>query len=85
MHDGSVVKLRKVDEEYDPSDRGGVLDYLGATRSRGEIATGLLFLEEAGADMHGFHGTVDRPLVDVPYETLCPGGAALEELQREWR
>ena len=85
MHDGSVVNLRKVTEQYDPSDRGGVLDYLGETRSRGEIATGLLFLEEAGADMHGFHGTVDQPLVDVPYETLCPGSAALEQLQAEWR
>lgn len=85
MHDGSVVKLRKVNEDYDPSDRGGVIDYLGETRSRGEIATGLLFLEQGRADMHGFHGTVDRPLVDVPYETLCPGSAALEQLQSEWR
>ena len=85
MHDGSVVKLRKVAEEYDPTDRRGVFDYLHETGAQGEIATGLLYMEQAGADMHGFRGTVDRPLVDVPYETLCPGGAALEELQREWR
>jgi len=35
--------------------------------------------------MHDFEGTVDRPLVDVPYEVLCPGSAALAELQKEWR
>ena len=23
--------------------------------------------------------------VDIPFEVLCPGGAALEDLQREWR
>jgi len=85
MHDGSVVKLRKVNEDYDPSDRGGVIDYLGETRSRGEIATGLLFLEQGRADMHGFHGTVDRPLVDVPFAELCPGRSALDDLQSEWR
>ena len=85
MHDGSVVRLRKVAEEYDPTDRRGVLDYLGETGARGEIATGLLYMEEAGADMHGFRGTVDRPLVDVPYAELCPGSAALEQLQKEWR
>ncbi len=85
MHDGSVVKLRKVTEQYDPNDRSGVVDYLSETRSRGEIATGLLFLEEAVADMHGFQGTVDQPLVDIPYETLCPGSAALDQLQAEWR
>ena len=85
MHDGSVVKLRKVTEQYDPNDRSGVVDYLSETRSRGEIATGLLFLEAAGADMHGFQGTVDQPLVDIPYETLCPGSVALDQLQAEWR
>ena len=84
MHDGSVVKLRKVDEGYDASDRRAVLDYLGEVADKGEIATGLLYLEEAGEDMHGFENTVDTPLVSVPYETLCPGSAALDELQKEW-
>ena len=85
MHDGSGVKLRKVTEGDDPTDRRRVLDYLGETSTRGEIATGLLYLEKAGADMHGFEGTVDRPLVNVPYEALCPGSANLAELQKEWR
>jgi 2-oxoglutarate ferredoxin oxidoreductase subunit beta len=85
MHDGSVVKLRKVTQAYDSSARGTVLEYLGGTTARGEIATGLLYLEEGGADMHGFQGTTDQPLVNVPYEALCPGSAALEQLQNEWR
>ncbi len=84
MHDGSVVRFRKVAADYDPTDRGAVLEYLRASRERGEVATGLLFLEESGVDLHGFENTVDRPLVDVPYESLCPGSAALEELQKEW-
>ncbi len=85
MHDGSVVKLRKVEEGYEPTDRRAVLDYLAEVRSRGEIATGLLYLEEAGQDMHGFENTVDTPLVNIPFSTLCPGSGALEEIQREWR
>ncbi len=84
MHDGSVVKLRKVDEGYDPRSRRSVQDYLSECTARGEIATGLLYLEEAGKDMHGFENTVDEPLVKVPYEKLCPGSAALAELQKEW-
>ena len=85
MHDGSVVKLRKVDQDYDPSDRHKVIDYVWDAADRGEIATGLLFMEEANEDMHGFENTVDTPLVKLPYETLCPGSAALEEVQEEWR
>jgi 2-oxoglutarate/2-oxoacid ferredoxin oxidoreductase subunit beta len=84
MHDGSVVKLRKVDEDYDASDRRAVADYLIEVASRGEIATGLLFLEEAGKDMHAFQNTVDRALVTIPYGELCPGSGALAELQKEW-
>lgn len=84
MHDGSTVALRKVDEAYDPSDRRRVLDHLADTGSRGEIATGLLYLEEAGADMHALENTVQGPLVGMPYAELCPGSDALDELQREW-
>ena len=84
MHDGSVVKLRKVDPDYDPTDRPRVLDHVADVASREEIATGLLYIEEAGDDMHGFANTVDTPLVDLPYEGLCPGSTALEELQKEW-
>jgi 2-oxoglutarate/2-oxoacid ferredoxin oxidoreductase subunit beta len=85
MHDGSTVKLRKVDDAYDSGDRRAVLDYLGDVGARGEIATGLLYLEESGEDMHSFENTVDAPLVSVPYETLCPGHLALHALQDEWR
>jgi hypothetical protein len=28
---------------------------------------------------------VERPLVEVPHELLCPGSAALEALQKEYR
>ncbi|GMV04905.1 MAG: hypothetical protein AMXMBFR53_11850 [Gemmatimonadota bacterium] len=84
MHDGSVVRFRKVAEKYDPTDRGAVLEYLRASRNKGEVATGLLYLEETGEDMHAIENTVARPLVDVPYETLCPGRAKLDELQKEW-
>jgi 2-oxoglutarate ferredoxin oxidoreductase subunit beta len=84
MHDGSVVRFHKVATDYDPTDRGSVLEYLRASGERGEVATGLLYLEESLGDMHAIENTVDAPLVSVPYERLCPGSAKLEELQKEW-
>ncbi len=85
MHDGSTVMFRSVAEDYDPTDREAALSYLRASQAKGEVATGLLYLEESGADMHEFENTVDRPLVDIPFADLCPGSAGLEELQKEWR
>jgi 2-oxoglutarate ferredoxin oxidoreductase subunit beta len=84
MHDGSVVRLRKVADEYDPTDRVAALDYLSKVGRSGEVPTGLLYVEESGGDMHDVNGTVDTPLVSVPYESLCPGNDALAELQKEW-
>lgn len=85
MHDGSVVKLRKVEDDYSPGDRRAVMNYLSDVSSRGEIATGLLYLEEAGVDMHGLENTVETPLANVPFGDLCPGSEALDEIQKEWR
>jgi len=85
MHDGSVVHLRKVAEEYDPTDRPAVIEYLGKVARSGEVSTGLLYLAEAGQDMHESENTIDKPLVDLPFETLCPGSATLDDIQREWR
>lgn len=84
MHDGSVVRFRKVAAHYDPTDRGRVMEYLRASQKKGEVATGLLYLEETAQDMHAFENTVEAPLVGLPYEQLCPGSAALAELQKEW-
>ena len=46
-------------------------------QSKGEIPTGLLFLNEDTAEMHEMNSTADLPLSQMPYEKLCPGSAAL--------
>jgi 2-oxoglutarate ferredoxin oxidoreductase subunit beta len=85
MHDGSVVRFRAVAGGYDPTDRDAAYAHVRALQERGEVATGLLYLDEGSADMHALNATVDEPLVDLPFEQLCPGRAALEALQREYR
>jgi len=84
MHDGSVVRFRRVASEYDPTDRDAAYAHVREHQMRGEIVTGLLYIDESAADMHGVSGTVDRPLVDVPFEELCPGSSALAELMDEY-
>ncbi len=85
LHDGSVVRLRKVAEDYDPTDRQAVADHLELHRHRGEIATGLLYVDKQASDMHDTSQTTDVPLSQLPFDKLCPGRAALEELQKSFR
>ncbi len=85
MHDGSVVRFRKVAADYDPTDRVAVLSHLRDHQSSGEIATGLLYLDESSQDMHDAAKTVKTPLSRVAHEELCPGNAALQKLQQAFR
>jgi 2-oxoglutarate ferredoxin oxidoreductase subunit beta len=85
MHDGSTVHFRQLAEDYDPTNREAAYSYVKAAHERGEVATGLLYIEEGSADMHGVNGTIDSALTSVPYESLCPGNAKLQELMEEYR
>jgi 2-oxoglutarate ferredoxin oxidoreductase subunit beta len=85
MHDGSVVRFRAVGEDYDPTNRDAAYAHIRRLQGQGEVVTGLLYIEERAPDMHGVNGTIDEPLTRVPYEQLCPGSAALEALQEEYR
>ena len=85
MHDGSWVRLRKVAEDYDPTDRDRAYAYIRAAQSKGEVVTGLLYIDEGSQDMHGQTGTVAEPLTTMPYESLCPGNDELQKLQARFR
>lgn len=85
LHDGSIVRLRKVAEDYDPTDRDRVYAYVRERQEAGEVVTGLLYVSPESPEMHDLLGTVDEPLVGLPFESLCPGAAALEKLQAEYR
>ena len=85
MHDGSTVRVRKIDGAHDTSDRAAAYRYVRERQAAGEVVTGLFFLDETSIDMHERNDTTDVPLSELPFESLCPGSEALRELQREYR
>jgi 2-oxoglutarate ferredoxin oxidoreductase subunit beta len=85
LHDGGWVRLRKVAADYDATNRDAAYSYIRERQAAGEVLTGLLYISESSEDMHTQNDTVPRALVDVPYEQLCPGSAALETLQESFR
>jgi 2-oxoglutarate ferredoxin oxidoreductase subunit beta len=85
MHDGSVVRFRHVPENYDPGNRENAYAYVRAHQARGEVVTGLLHIDEGMPEMHDVSGTIAQPLVDLPFEALCPGSGALADLMAEYR
>jgi 2-oxoglutarate ferredoxin oxidoreductase subunit beta len=85
LHDGATVRLRSTAPDYDPTSRESAYAHVRACQAKGEIATGLLFVDENGTEMHDMMKTTQTPLVDLPYEQLCPGAAALDKLMDRYR
>ena len=85
MHDGSSVRLRKVDETYDPIDRDRAYAYIRERQKDGEVVTGLLYISPDSSDVHEQNNTVAVPLTQLAHKDLCPGSAELEKLQARFR
>jgi 2-oxoglutarate ferredoxin oxidoreductase subunit beta len=83
QHDGSVLRLRKLAEGYDPGDRLAAMSHIATYEARGEILTGLLYVDAAAEDLHGHLKTVAAPLNRLGERELCPGSAALAAINAE--
>ena len=85
QHDGSILRLRKLHADYDPTDRYAAMSYMNEHQSRGEVVTGLLYLDPLATDLHTALNTTHRPLNTLGRAELCPGVAALEKINASLR
>lgn len=85
QHDGSVLMLRKVAADYDPTDRVKAMAFLQERQAAGEIVTGLLYVDPEAEDLHMALDTVDKPLNRLPDSEICPGSKALDKINAALR
>ncbi|MES2256765.1 MAG: 2-oxoacid:ferredoxin oxidoreductase subunit beta [Pseudomonadota bacterium] len=78
LHDGSSLRLTKLDANYDPHDRIMAMAYLQAKAAKGELVTGLIYMDNHATDMHANLNTIDTPLNGLGEKELCPGAKALD-------
>ncbi|MBL8342526.1 MAG: 2-oxoacid:ferredoxin oxidoreductase subunit beta [Rubrivivax sp.] len=78
--DGTLMRLRKLHAEHDPTDRVAALTHVQALQAKGEVPTGLLFVDPDARDLHAALNTVPRALNALDEAALCPGGAALAKI-----
>jgi len=85
MHDGSKLVLKKLEQDYDPTDKIGALKRLHETARRGEFATGLIYIEPDRDDFLELLNVVDEPLATLPLDRVRPGREALDEIMESLR
>ena len=80
LHDGSQLRLTKLDNGHDPRDGDAALAAIRDSAKRGVVATGLLYIDRSEQDLHNVLGTSEQPLNAVPMAELCPGSKALASI-----
>jgi 2-oxoglutarate ferredoxin oxidoreductase subunit beta len=84
-HDGSILRLRKLADDYDPTDRHAALDHMQRKAAHGEVLTGLLYIDPLATDLHTALNTAAAPLNSLGPDKLCPGAATLEKINASLR
>jgi len=83
--DGTMMRLRRIAEDFDPTDRVGAMNYIAQHQALGEVVTGLLFVDPDPEDLHAHLNTVDTPFNRLDEAALVPGSRALDGLNRSLR
>ena len=80
MHDGSSLRLRKLLEDYDPTDKANAVRTLMEAQEKGEILTGVFYIDTQKPTFIDLLNMVDEPLATLPESMTRPPKAALEGL-----
>jgi 2-oxoglutarate ferredoxin oxidoreductase subunit beta len=85
MHDGSVLKFHKIDNDWNPEDRLSAISALKKAEENQEVLTGLLYINREPKDLHQILNTSDIPLNQLSQEKLCPGNEKLQEINQSFQ
>jgi len=85
LFDGSSLRLRKLREDYDPTDRANAVRMLMESRDKQEVLTGVFYVSPAQPSFIDQLNMVDEPLATLPESVTRPPQSALDELMAELR
>ncbi len=84
LHDGPVIKLRKLDRDYDPTKRFQAIQLLEEARSNNVFVTGLIYINENRPTLQQVMDLVDTPLAYLPESALRPSKHAFDAVMGEF-
>ena len=85
MHDGSHLRIRKLGRDFDPTNRQAALNMLESADAKGEVVTGVLYVNTAKPTFIDLLNMVDDPVGTLPQSKTRPPKAALDEVMEELR
>src|ERR1051326_4125341 len=85
MHDGSHLRIRKLDRDFDPTDRLAALAVLEEAEKKGEVLTGVLYVNTHKPTFMELLNMGDEPLGTPPQSKVRPPKTVLDQVMEELR
>lgn len=82
LHDGSMITLKKMERDYDPTDRAAALQLLEEAKKKGQILTGLFYVNPETKPLAEELGLVEKPLIGLEIDELRPGKEELNQVMQ---
>lgn len=80
LPDGSHLTLKKIERDYDPTDRKAAFDLLHKARDEGSLLTGLFYVNPDTVSYQDVLQIAETPLVELSIDKLRPPKSALDEV-----
>src|SRR5438874_9728764 len=85
MHDGSRLRLRKLEEDYDPTNRIAAIKNLNEAHEKGEVLTGVFYVNPKAPSFVDLLNITEQPLATLPESVVLSGREVLEQVMDELR
>jgi 2-oxoglutarate ferredoxin oxidoreductase subunit beta len=85
LPDGSKIALRKLERDYDPTNRTRALELLHEANRDRLFLTGLVYYDRSMPSMDAQMNLVDEPLATLPASKLRPSPEALAKVMERFR
>ena len=85
MHDGSHLRLRKLEADYDPTDKIRAITRLNQAKAKDETLTGVLYVNTSSPTFLDMINMTDQPLATLPASVVRPGPEVLQQVMEELR
>src|SRR5262245_13505386 len=85
MHDGSKLYLKKLEEDYDPTDKISALKVMAEAHAKGEVLTGVFYVNTQAPSFMEMLRLTDQPLASLGQDVVRPSAQALDEIMEALR
>jgi len=83
MHDGSKLRIRKLERDFDPTNKFHALEALDEANAKGEVLTGVLYVDTSRPTFIDMLNIADAPLGTLPESQVRPPKSALDQVMEE--